>query len=62
MFIAYILTLTAGIALGYFAADYFYADKEYIPLTPQGRQSLLDAINDAVNVNRIANQKSESEN
>ena len=62
MFIYYILTLTAGIALGYFAADYFYTDKEYIPLTPQGRQSLLDAINDAVNVNRIANQKSDSEN
>tara|TARA_Y100000996_G_scaffold376427_1_gene327803 strand:- start:609 stop:797 length:189 start_codon:yes stop_codon:yes gene_type:complete len=62
MFIAYILTLTAGIALGYFAADYFYTKEEYIPLTPQGRQSLLDAINDAVNVNRIANQKSESEN
>jgi len=62
MFITYTLTLAAGIALGYFAADYFYADKEYIPLTPQGRHSLLDAINDAVNVNHIANQKSDSEN
>ena len=62
MFIAYALILAAGIALGYFAADYFYADKEYIPLTPQGRQSLLDAINNAVNVNHIAHQKSDSEN
>jgi len=62
MFIAYALILAAGIALGYFAADYFYADKEYIPLTPQGRQYLLDAINDAVNVDQIASQKSDSEN
>ena len=57
-----ILTLAFSFAIGYFAADYFYDDKEYIPLTPQGRQSLLDAINDAVNVNHIANQKSDSEN
>tara|TARA_B100001287_G_scaffold269392_1_gene266825 strand:+ start:2484 stop:2645 length:162 start_codon:yes stop_codon:yes gene_type:complete len=49
-------------AIGYFAADYFYTEEEYIPLTPQGRQFLLDAINEAVNVNHIAHQKSDSEN
>ena len=62
MFIAYALILAAGIALGYFAADYFYTEEEYIPLTPQGRQFFLDAINEAVNVNHIAHQKSDSEN
>ncbi len=57
-----ILTLMFSFAIGYFAADYFYTEEEYIPLTPQGRQFLLDAINEAVNVNHIAHQKSDSEN
>lgn len=62
MFIYYILTLSVGFALGYFAAEYFYDDEEYIAITPKGRQTLLDSINKSVNVEDIANQKSDTEN
>ena len=62
MILTYILTLAVGFALGYFAADYFYDEEEYISLTPKGRQTLLDTINKSVNIDDIANQKSDSEN
>tara|TARA_Y100000589_G_C27044767_1_gene584702 strand:- start:35 stop:223 length:189 start_codon:yes stop_codon:yes gene_type:complete len=62
MILSYILTLAVGFALGYFAADYTYDGEEYISLTPKGRQTLLDSINNSVNVEDIANQKSDSEN
>ena len=62
MILSYALTLAVGFALGYFAADCIYDGEEYISLTPKGRQTLLDSINKSVNVEDIANQKSDPEN